>query len=210
VNVTILNTQTGVRTDVVTNEAGIYDALSILPGNYTIAFGKEGFSKLVRQGIDLSIQIITVDAQLAMGTSSQTVEVTAQASLLKTESSEQGATLQSNVIAQLPNVGQNWTNFTQTLAGVTGTGVNISVNGAQHYEMGFYADGGNVILPRSNNNTVAERPSSTRSARAAPTGSTGRRTNTIRTISSTRGAFSRRKLVGHGGTITAAPSAGRF
>ena len=35
VNVAILNTQTGVRTDAVTNGAGIYDALSILPGNYS-------------------------------------------------------------------------------------------------------------------------------------------------------------------------------
>jgi hypothetical protein len=151
VNVAILNTQTGVKTDVVTNDAGIYDALSILPGNYTITFGKEGFSKLVKQGIDLRIQVITVNAQLAVGTSSQTVEVNAQGTLLRTEGAEQGATLQSDVIQQLPNVGQNWTNFTQTLPGVTGSGTNISVNGAQHFEMGFYADGGNVILPRSNN-----------------------------------------------------------
>ena len=151
VNIAILNTQTGVRTDVVSNESGIYDALSILPGNYTVTFAKEGFARLVRQGIDLRIQVITLNAQLTVGASSQSVEVTAQASLLRTEGAEQGATLQSDVIAQLPNVGQNWTNFTQTLAGVTGSGVNISVNGAQHYEMAFYADGGNVILPRSNN-----------------------------------------------------------
>lgn len=151
VSVTILNTQTGVRTEAVTNDAGIYDALSILPGSYTITFGKEGFSRLVRQGIDLRIQVITVNAQLAVGTSSQSVEVNAQTSLLRTEGAEQGATLQSDVIQQLPNIGQNWTNFTQTLPGVTGSGTNISVNGAQHYEMGFYADGGNVVLPRSNN-----------------------------------------------------------
>lgn len=151
VNIAILNTQTGVRTDVVTNEAGIYDALSILPGNYTVTFAKEGFAKLVRPGIDLRIQVITLNAQLTVGASSQSVEVTAQASLLRTEGAEQGATLQSDVISQLPNVGQNWTNFTQTLPGVTGSGTNISVNGAQHFEMGFYADGGNVILPRSNN-----------------------------------------------------------
>ena len=151
VTVAILNTQTGVTTDVVTNDAGIYDALSILPGNYTLTFSKDGFNKLVRQGIDLRIQVITVNAQLAVGAMSQTVEVNAQASMLKTESSETGSTLQSDVIQQLPNINRNWTNFTQTLPGVTGSGTDISVNGGQRYEGGFYADGGNVVLPRSNN-----------------------------------------------------------
>jgi hypothetical protein len=151
VAVSILNTQTGVKTDVVSNDAGIYDALSILSGNYSLSFTKEGFTKLVRQGIDLRIQIITVNAQLAVGAASQTVEVSAQASLLKTESSETGSTLQDDVLQQLPHVGQNWTSFTQTLPGVTGSGTTISVNGGQHYEGGFYADGGNIVLPRSNN-----------------------------------------------------------
>ena len=151
VSVSILNTQTGVKTDVVTNDAGIYDALSILPGNYSLTFSKEGFGKFIRQGIDLRLQVITVNAQLAVGATTQSVEVNAQASMLKTESSETGSTLQVDTIQQLPNIGQNWTNFTQTLPGVTGSGTNISVNGGQRYAGGFYADGGNVVLPRSNN-----------------------------------------------------------
>lgn len=151
VSVTILNTQTGVKTDVVTNEAGLYDALSLLPGSYSITFHKEGFNTLVRQGIDLQVRVITVNEQLAVGATSQSVEVSAQASLLRTETPDQGATLQNDVIMNLPNIGQNWTNFTQNLPGVTGSGAAISVNGTERYEGSFLSDGGNVILPRSNN-----------------------------------------------------------
>ena len=38
VAVTLLNTNTGVSKELVTNSAGLYDAVSILPGQYTITF----------------------------------------------------------------------------------------------------------------------------------------------------------------------------
>src|SRR5258705_10076257 len=46
--VTIVNTETGVTTNLTTNEAGIYDSVSIRPGKYKVTFVKEGFGKLVR------------------------------------------------------------------------------------------------------------------------------------------------------------------
>ena len=44
VSVTILNSQTGVARDLVTNNSGIYDAVSVLPGSYRLTFTKEGFN----------------------------------------------------------------------------------------------------------------------------------------------------------------------
>src|SRR5712671_1574476 len=66
VKVTILNTQTGVTKELTTNSAGIYDAVSILPGTYRLTFTKEGFEKLVRDGINLEVGALTVDAQLTV------------------------------------------------------------------------------------------------------------------------------------------------
>ena len=48
--VTIVNTETGVTTNLTTNNAGIYDSVSIRPGKYRITISKEGFQKLVRDG----------------------------------------------------------------------------------------------------------------------------------------------------------------
>jgi hypothetical protein len=151
VTVTILNTQTGVSKDLTTNSAGVYDAVSIIPGNYQVTFNKEGFSKLVRSGIDLTANTITIDGQLKVGTSLQEVQVTEQAPLLQTESGEQTTTLESRSMQQLPNVGQDWANFTRVLPGAAGSGTGVAVNGNLPYYSNFLADGASVVLPHSAN-----------------------------------------------------------
>jgi hypothetical protein len=153
--VIVLDTDTGVSKQLSTNAAGIYDAVSILPGKYKITFSKGGFSSLVRDGIDLRVGAITVDAQLNVGTTSQQVEVTAEAPLLKTETGEQATSLQSESMAQLPQVGENWANFTKLLPGASGSGTGVAVNGNLPYYANFLADGGSTTLPHSANVDVS-------------------------------------------------------
>jgi len=150
-NVVILDTLTGVKTQIVTNAAGIYDALSLVPGDYSLTFGAAGFSTFVRQGVVLRAEVITVDAQLKVGAATSEVVVTAEATQLRTEGAEQGSTLVSNTLQYLPNVGETWVNFTATLPGVTGTGGAVSVNGTERYQGNWLSDGGNIILTGSNN-----------------------------------------------------------
>lgn len=151
VNVTILNTDTGVSKQLRTNAAGIYDAVSILPGNYQITFDKSGFNKLVRSGINLTANPITIDAQLSVGTAQQEVSVTAEVPLLQTENGEQSTTLEAQTMQQLPNVNQSWANFTKLLPGAAGSGTGVAVNGNLPYFNNFLADGANVMLPHSAN-----------------------------------------------------------
>jgi len=150
-NVVLLDTLTGVKTQVVTNAAGIYDALSLVPGNYSLTFSAAGFNTFVRQGVVLRAEVITVDAQLKIGEATSEVVVTAEATQLRTEGAEQGSTLISNTLQYLPNVGETWVNFTSTLPGVTGTGGAVSVNGTERYQGNWLSDGGNIILTGSNN-----------------------------------------------------------
>ena len=56
--VAITNTETGVVTVLTTNESGIYDSVSIRPGKYKVTFIKEGFGKLVRDGITLNVGVV--------------------------------------------------------------------------------------------------------------------------------------------------------
>src|ERR1700674_709876 len=77
--VTIVNTETGVTTNLTTNDAGIYDSVSIRPGKYRIPFSKEGFGKLVRDGVTIDVGVLSIDAQLTVGTGMQQIEVTAEA-----------------------------------------------------------------------------------------------------------------------------------
>ena len=151
VTVTILNTDTGVTTQLVTNEAGIYDAVSILPGRYKITFSKDGFEKLVHDGITLQVGALTVDGQLTIGTATQEIQVTAEATLLKTETGEQSTTFTDEALHSMPNVGQDWSLYTRLLPGANGSGTGISINGNLPYYANFLADGASSTLPHSAN-----------------------------------------------------------
>ncbi len=152
--VTVLNTETGVTKNFTTNDAGIYDTVSILPGKYKLTFEKEGFGKLVRDGIDLDVGVLKIDAQLTVGSTTTQVNVTAEAALLKTETGEQSSTLRSEMMSQLPNVGQSWQNFEKVLPGfqnANNASGAMSINGTMPNYFNIMADGGSVELPHSDN-----------------------------------------------------------
>jgi hypothetical protein len=151
VTITILNMDTGVATSLTTNESGVYDAVSIIPGNYRLTFAKDGFEKLIRSGVELRASTISIDGQLHVGTAQTEVQVTEQAPLLKTETAEQATSLDAKTMQQLPNVGQSWGNFTRILPGAAGSGTGVAVNGNLPYYSNFLADGANTTLPHSAN-----------------------------------------------------------
>jgi hypothetical protein len=160
--VALVETDTGVTKEVTTNDAGLYDAVSVRTGTYRLTFSKEGFGQFVRDGVSVAVGITMVDAQLSVGAAVQQVEVTGQATLLATETGKQGSDLEKESMAVLPNVGQDWANFISTLPGVAGSGEGASVNGNMPYESNFLTDGGAITYPQSSNvddaifETVAE------------------------------------------------------
>jgi hypothetical protein len=161
VTVTIVNTDTGVKTVSVTNSSGIYDVPSVPTGSYIITFSKPGFKDLVRKGITLQIQTIAVDAALQVGSASETVTVTAEAPLLQTETSDQRVDLSAEAIHTAPIVGTDWrSEMTQLIPGVnagggTGeaTGQQVGVNGTQSYNVNFLIDGSTATAPRDYNSS---------------------------------------------------------
>src|SRR6266436_8923073 len=81
VSITITNTQTGVSTDVSSNEAGAYRVNSILPGTYRIEATLPGFSPANREATLSTGQTLAVDLILQVGEFSQSIEVTAAVEL---------------------------------------------------------------------------------------------------------------------------------
>jgi hypothetical protein len=173
--ITVLNVETGVSKDFTTDGAGLFDTASIVTGNYTVTFTKDGFEQLVRGPITLQVGYTTVNAQLKVGQISQKVVVNSDVPLLQTESGEQKSTLDSKEMAQLPQVaaasGPDWQNFMILLPGATGTpgsdagannpGQEVSINGNLPYS-NVLADGASTTLSHSANanpaifETVAE------------------------------------------------------
>ena len=172
VAVKVLNLDTGAAKDLVTNDDGLYDTASILPGNYRVTFTKEGFGRLVRGPITLQVGIVTVNGVLKIGKIAETVEVKADIPVLKTESAEQSTTFDSQTMTNLPQVGsngQNWGPLAQLLPGAAGTGgsmptasgntgdpgIAVSINGNLPFYDNFLQDGASTNLPISANVDIA-------------------------------------------------------
>jgi len=160
VTVTVTNVETGVTKTYTTNDAGLYDTDSIVTGNYTVAFTKEGFQKVVRGPITLQVGFTTVNGEMRVGATTQEVTVTADVPLLQTETSEQSTTFTSKSMVALPQVTQDWENFTILLPGATGAtsssqgtanpGQVVAVNGNLPYS-NIIADGASTTLSHSQN-----------------------------------------------------------
>jgi len=122
VSVTATNTQTGVVTTVVTNEAGTYNLPSLLPGTYKLSAELPGFRPHIYNGVQLgSNASARYNFTLEVGQVTEAIEVTAEAAALITESSATiGQVLAEKKIRDLPLVSNNVLDLMQTMAGVRG------------------------------------------------------------------------------------------
>jgi hypothetical protein len=146
-----------------TDAAGLYDTGPIVADHYLLTFTKEGFQTYIRGPITLQVGTDTVNAQLAVGASTEQVVVKTDLPLLETEAGSQEATLSSHTMAELPQVGADWQNFVILLPGAAGTPENstaalptgqvASINGNLPYASTL-ADGATTTLPMSQNADV--------------------------------------------------------
>ena len=118
--VQILNRDTGLVRQTVTNSTGLYILSHIPPGVYTITASSKGFSSASQTGVQLDVsQSATFDFSLKPGSSTETVAVSAQAVTLDTSSSSVGADLESKAVTDLPLAGRNISNLLTLQTGVT-------------------------------------------------------------------------------------------
>src|SRR5688572_3232292 len=102
-SVVVINEETGGSRTVQTDASGYYVAPSLNPGRYQLTASLEGFQKLVRSGIELTVgRQAVVNLDLQVGQVSQSVEVTAEAPLVDTVGGTLGGTIDSAKIAELP------------------------------------------------------------------------------------------------------------
>ena len=101
--VTVTNEATSVSITARASSAGTYVFPNLLVGAYTVIAEKEGFKKTVNKEVQVeSNQVAEVAATLEVGDATAVVEVTAGAELVKTESSELGATFNQQAVHDLP------------------------------------------------------------------------------------------------------------
>jgi len=103
--VTLTETNTGVNRSTITNQSGNYTYPNLPPGRYSVSVEMPGFKKEVRPGTDLAVDSTArVDVQLEPGNVSETIEVTAETAVLKTDRADISTTVDAVQIEELPNL----------------------------------------------------------------------------------------------------------
>jgi hypothetical protein len=106
------NTQTGT-----TNAQGAYRFSLLSPGNYSIAADAPGFkTSSISQSVSVGAVAIT-NIKMELGTTGTTVEVSGEAPLLQTDSSEISTTMNTLAVQSLPNPGNDLSFIAQTAPG---------------------------------------------------------------------------------------------
>jgi Carboxypeptidase regulatory-like domain len=164
VKVTVTNTQTNVAFHTTTSSAGDYLAPSLQPGTYSVAVEAKGFQKSVTTGFTLAVdQKVRIDLSLKPGAVTDTVEVTAQAVELDTDSAALSQLVSQQQVEELPLDGRNFVQLlfigagAVTVGGEQGTmrqgeGDAISINGGRPEGNNFTLDG------LTNTDTAMETP----------------------------------------------------
>jgi len=120
VPVTVTNTGTNAARTTNTNDAGVYSFPDLVPANYQVKVVAPGFQPQARTGIDLQVQqTVRIDFNLTVGQSTQTIEVSALAATLTTESATVGTVIAEKNINDLPLNGRNFLQLVALAPNVT-------------------------------------------------------------------------------------------
>ena len=122
--VTLISETRGTRLpNVISNASGDFVMPNVTPDTYTLEINQKGFKTLKRTGIPVSpgdrlgLGALTME----VGGTTETVTVTAEATLLQTQSSERSATIAQIEVQNLPLASRIFTNLTAVIPGVSGT-----------------------------------------------------------------------------------------
>src|SRR5438876_7558217 len=103
VTVRLINEATGGTRETKTNASGDYSLLEVTPGNYTAEFEQTGFKKNVQKNVTVEVNsVVTLNSTLQPGGAKEVVEVTSEAPLVDTTSTQLGAVVNERAVTQLP------------------------------------------------------------------------------------------------------------
>jgi len=115
--VTLRNTGTGQTQNSTTNAAGVYRFSLLPPGRYSLKVSASGFQTVERNASVTVGQAATFNIKLPVGTSSQTVEVTAETGVVQKENGNISTTFSPEQVQLVPNPGNDLSYILQTAPG---------------------------------------------------------------------------------------------
>ena len=172
VRVALVNEATGVSRDTRTNDTGDYTFVEVPVGNYRLEFDLTGFKKNVRRGVTVELnQIVTLNMAMQVGATQEIVDVTSEAPIVDTTSTQLGAVVNDRSVSQLPLNSRDTYQLLQLQPGVQSQLGNpliygsdkagaVSVNGGRGRSNNFSVNGGDANDQFVNLPTVQPTPDS--------------------------------------------------
>lgn len=177
VSVTVADAATGFTRTVTSNGSGQYVITDLPTGTYKLTITSPNYKTSVTNGVEINVATTdTVNAQLAIGDTSESVTVEDTNISVQTESGALGQVIDGNQVKELPLNGRSFVQLTQLQPGVSAAnnfdtknkglqgGVDMSVNGNPTTNNLFLIDGVNnndtgsnrTILIYPSNEAIAE------------------------------------------------------
>ena len=149
---TITAAGTNLRRTSLTSEDGTYVVAGLAPGSYAVRIELNGFRSLTREGILLATgETIRLDLQLELGGVAEAITVTANAPLLRSETSALGHVVDNRNITQLPLNGRSFITLAALVPGVAVPPLPAApfprINGGRPRTNEYLFDGISVLQP---------------------------------------------------------------
>jgi hypothetical protein len=106
--VTLTDNSVGLQRNVVSSSTGAYEFVSLAPGTYSLKVESPGFRAYEQKSIQLLVNNpATVNVTLSVGSTSETVEVSAESQTINTTDASLGIAFGENQVKQLPLESRN-------------------------------------------------------------------------------------------------------
>src|SRR5215831_12360521 len=139
----------------VSDNSGAYSIPLLRPGDYKLSASAPGFKQFIRDRVVLeAAKVMGIDITLEVGAVTDTVEVTAEAAVLETQSATRGSVVNTQQVSELPLNARNPFMLGAMMSGVTFNGAAIwqrpfdngaiaqwSINGGRDSSSEFFLDG---------------------------------------------------------------------
>lgn len=142
--VTVTNTATAFVTENITSTEGGYYVPYLAPGEYRMKVTASGFKEFIRDGITLrSAEVPRVDITMEVGSVSDSVTVSAEASLLNTENVVSAYVIGKDALVETPGVMKRTVYLLQFMPGVVAVvgQAGFHIQGQAQNDIGFSMDG---------------------------------------------------------------------
>ncbi len=165
-SVVVKNTATNFEKTLTTESDGRFHALLLPLGPYRVTVTLQGFSTLLRDGLDLQVgQAIHLQLELQVSAVQEQITVSGDAPTVETTRTEGSTRIDVKSIQGLPNNGRNFLDYTKLTPGVTVVqgpdGDELSINGQKGITNNVSVDGADFNNPFFGEQRGGQRPAFT-------------------------------------------------